>query len=421
MVEARLLATVAAQDKPVFKAQLPRYSVTHSNKPNCTMDHPIESADACLKKHAMSTEYTRCVSEHCHPPSEDDLPVPRCPATYRITTCSITLQSSFYLLGTHLGEGNAAIPLAAKVTEQMKTDISSKITADPMVLPKAIYKLIIARCAAGMYDDALCPTFKQVQNYIQYMRSRDCRLKSTVPSVRTELEMWRLNDNIWEQDPNKAFVFGVPYMGGEFQLGDGGLTSFRLGLTTVALMAKYRRVVESNPGRVVLCHMDTTFSTNLSGYPVFVFGYSDFCGSFHLLCICITSTRTHEDVAWLFKKLKATFMQVIGRVKKHIPHHIQEFANHIHDLSEESRPWLDTPVVSERVMKYFKQLCKEELLSFHAVPGARSWHVRQMELRQDAQVHGLDIIQDQQDIACVKYSAISRNIQRLGYVNQPDR
>ncbi|CAK4918943.1 unnamed protein product [Aphanomyces euteiches] len=322
------------------------------------MDHPIESANACLKKHAMSTEYTRCVNEHCHPPSEDDLPVPRCPATYRITTCSITLQSIFYLLGTHLGEGNAAIPLAAKVTEQMKTDISSKITADPMVLPKAIYKLIKARCAAGMYDDALCPTFKQVQNYIQYMRSRDCRLKSTVPSVRTELEMWRLNDNIGEQDPNKAFVFGVPYMSGEFQLGDGAQGDI---------------------------HASAEFPNN-----------------------------PNEHFNRLLK-------DVIGRVKKHIPHLIQEFANHIHDLSEESRPWLDTPVVSERVMKYFKQLCKEELLRFHAVPGARSWHVRQMELRQDAQVHGLDIIQDQQDIACVKYSAISRNIQRLGYANQPDR
>ncbi|CAK4347241.1 unnamed protein product [Aphanomyces euteiches] len=176
------------------------------------------------------------------------------------------IASSFYLLGTHLGEGNAAIPLAPKVTEQMRTDISSKITADPMVLPKAMYKLIKARCAAGMYDDALCPTFKQVENYIQYMRSRDSRLKSTVPSVRTELEKWRLNDNIGEQDPNKAFVFGVPYMGGEFQLGDGGLACFRLGSTAVALMAKYRRVVASNPGRVVLCHMDTTFSTNLSGF-----------------------------------------------------------------------------------------------------------------------------------------------------------
>ncbi|CAK4262293.1 unnamed protein product [Aphanomyces euteiches] len=129
-----------------------------------------------------------------------------------------------------------------------------------------MYKLIKARCAAGMYDDALCPTFKQVENYIQYMRSRDSRLKSTVPSVRTELEKWRLNDNIGEQDPNKAFVFGVPYMGGEFQLGDGGLACFRLGSTAVALMAKYRRVVASNPGRVVLCHMDTTFSTNLSGF-----------------------------------------------------------------------------------------------------------------------------------------------------------
>ncbi|KAG9399936.1 hypothetical protein AC1031_011401 [Aphanomyces cochlioides] len=111
-----------------------------------------------------------------------------------------------------------------KVTEQMKTDILSKITADPMVLSKAMYRLIKTRCTAGMYGDALCPTFKQIQNYIQYMRSRDSRLKSTVPSVRTELEKWRLNDNLEEQDPNKAFVFGVPHVGGQFQLGDGGLT-----------------------------------------------------------------------------------------------------------------------------------------------------------------------------------------------------
>ncbi|KAH9096352.1 hypothetical protein LEN26_017547, partial [Aphanomyces euteiches] len=135
---------------------------------------------------------------------------------------------------------------------------------------------------------------------------------------------------------------------------------------------------------------------------------------FHTQRGCSYTNNPNEHFNRLLK-------DVIGRVKKHIPHLIQEFVNHIHDLSEESRPRLDTPVVSERMMKYFKQLCKEELLSFHAVPGARSWHVRQMELRQDAQVHGLDIIQDQQDIACVKYSAISRNIQRLGYVNQPDR
>ncbi|CAK4735839.1 unnamed protein product, partial [Aphanomyces euteiches] len=107
MAEAQLLATVAAEEKSAFKARLPRYGVTYSNKSNCTVDHPIELGDAYLKKHVMTTEYTRCISKHCHPPNEDDQPVPRCNASYRVTTCSVSKMSTFHLLGAHLGEVDA--------------------------------------------------------------------------------------------------------------------------------------------------------------------------------------------------------------------------------------------------------------------------------------------------------------------------
>ncbi|RLN95868.1 hypothetical protein DYB28_007631 [Aphanomyces astaci] len=85
-----------------------------------------------------------------------------------------------------------------------------------------------------------------------------------------------------------------------------------IGFTTLDVMNRYKTTCEDNPRRKILCHVDTTFSTNKSGYPVFVFGYSDMAGSFHVLCICITSQRTHDDVAWLLKSLKKEFQDQLN-------------------------------------------------------------------------------------------------------------
>ncbi|ETV73857.1 hypothetical protein H257_11517 [Aphanomyces astaci] len=45
---------------------------------------------------------------------------------------------------------------------------------------------------------------------------------------------------------------------------------------------------------------------------MFVFGYSDMAGSFHLLCVCITSQRTHADVAWLLRSLQEKFTSLLN-------------------------------------------------------------------------------------------------------------
>ncbi|RHY81412.1 hypothetical protein DYB31_014792 [Aphanomyces astaci] len=119
---------------------------------------------------------------------------------------------------------------------------------------------------------------------------------------------WCLTDNVEDQVAHKPFVFGVEEEAGRFELGEGGMQAFRV----EELLRKYHDVVTANPTKTVICHMDTTFSTNVLGYPMFVFGYSDVAGSFHLLCVRITSQRTHTDVAWLLRSLKEKFTSLLN-------------------------------------------------------------------------------------------------------------
>ncbi|ETV66277.1 hypothetical protein H257_17245 [Aphanomyces astaci] len=160
---------------------------------------------------------------------------------------------------------------------------------------------------SGNYGDTACPTLRQVQQSINYVRTKELHHKSTVPAVEEALQHWVLPTAQEDQEIHHPFVFGVEKVDGKPRVGNGGLQSFRVGFTTLDVMNRYKTTCEDNPRRKILCHVDTTFSTNKSGYPVFVFGYSDMAGSFHVLCICITSQRTHDDVAWLLKSLKKEF------------------------------------------------------------------------------------------------------------------
>ncbi|RHZ24345.1 hypothetical protein DYB31_014943, partial [Aphanomyces astaci] len=63
-----------------------------------------------------------------------------------------------------------------------------------------------------------CPTLKQVQHAVHYMRSKDHLQKSTVPAAIEELMKWRLTDNVEVQVAHKPFVFGVEEEGGRFEL-----------------------------------------------------------------------------------------------------------------------------------------------------------------------------------------------------------
>ncbi|RLO12147.1 hypothetical protein DYB28_003030, partial [Aphanomyces astaci] len=189
----------------------------------------------------------------------------------------------------------------------MKNVLATWIDDDPKHNPKTLIKMLKASIGQERFGGMPCPTLKQVQHAVHYMRSKDLLQKSTVPAAIGEL-----TDNVEDQVAHKPFVFGVEEEAGRFALGDGGMQAFRVGLSTVELLRKYHAVVTANPMKTVICHMDTTFSTNVLGYPMFVFGYSDMAGSFHLLCVCITSQRTHADVTWLLRSLKEKFTSLLN-------------------------------------------------------------------------------------------------------------
>ena len=77
-------------------------------------------------------------------------------------------------------------------------------------------------------------------------------------------------------------------------------------------MAKYRDICGQHPNIDIIIHLDSTFKTNKSGYPVIIVGYSDLGGTFHVLCIAITSQRRGEDVSWVLDELRVTFLRRLG-------------------------------------------------------------------------------------------------------------
>ncbi|KAF0749599.1 hypothetical protein AaE_006987, partial [Aphanomyces astaci] len=81
-------------------------------------------------------------------------------------------------------------------------------------------------------------------------------------------------------------------------------------LTTFRLMDKNRSASVQHTNTNILLHIDSTFKTNKSGYPVFVVGYSDLGGTFHVLCIAITSQRREPDVAWVLQMFQDAFTRL---------------------------------------------------------------------------------------------------------------
>ncbi|KAF0711123.1 hypothetical protein AaE_012266 [Aphanomyces astaci] len=274
-----------------------RVCITHKNVIKCNMDH--DGPDLSLAKHhVMTVQYTRCVSPLCHPAGEDQAQPLRFVSNFNLYLNQI---ATVHRDGHHVGEfqqndGNV-VPRNPKVPLEMKNALATSID-DPKHNPKTLFKML----KASIGQD----------RFVHYMRSKDRLQKSTVPAAIEELMKWRLTDNVEDQVVHKPIVFGVEEEAGRFELGDGGMQAFRVGLSTVELLRKYHAVVTANPTKTVICHMDTTFSTNVLGYPMFVFGYSDMAGSFHLLCVCITSQRAHSDVAWLLRSLKEKFTSLLN-------------------------------------------------------------------------------------------------------------
>lgn len=62
----------------------------------------------------------------------------------------------------------------------------------------------------------------------------------------------------------------------------------------------------------VIMHCDSTFKTNTVGYPVFVWGFSDVAGSFHLVALYIVSRRREDDVINMLTSIQAEYERVNG-------------------------------------------------------------------------------------------------------------
>ncbi|RHY14922.1 hypothetical protein DYB32_010808 [Aphanomyces invadans] len=196
----------------------------------------------------------------------------------------------------------------------MSDDLRAWIAEDPKRMPKVLLKMLYASFTQGRYGEVAFPEQRQVQQKVNHIRRSELHHKSTVHAVESAMAAWVPANDFEDQPIHQPFVFGVEMVDGKACVGNGGLQAFRVGFTTIDMLQRYQAVCEDNPGVDIMCHMDTTFSTNKSGYPVFVFGYSDMAGSFHLLCVCITSQRTHEDVAWLLKALKEEFTRRLNFV-----------------------------------------------------------------------------------------------------------
>ncbi|KAF0702854.1 hypothetical protein AaE_015676 [Aphanomyces astaci] len=288
------LATMDSARVDEFRATLREYGITHKNVIKCNMDHDVPDL-SLAKHHVMAVQYTRCVSPLWHPAGEDQAQPLRCPGSYRISTCTLTQIATVHRDGHHVDEfeqnDDNVVPRnpKAKVTLEIKNALATWIDDDPKHNSNTLFKMLKASIGQESFGGMPCPTLKQVQHAVNYTRSKDLLQKSTVPAAIEELMKWRLTDNIEDQVAHKPFVFGVEEEAGSFKLGDGGMQAFRVGLSTV----------DSFKSTTLWSQPTTTFSTNVLGYPMFVFGYSDMAGSFHLLFVCITSQRAHADVAWL--------------------------------------------------------------------------------------------------------------------------
>ncbi|RHY06640.1 hypothetical protein DYB36_010052 [Aphanomyces astaci] len=111
----------------------------------------------------------------------------------------------------------------------MLHDLRSWIGEDPKRMPKTLFKMLRVHHQSGNYGDAACPTLRQVQQSINYVRTKELHHKSTVPAVEEALQHWVLPTAQEDQEIHHPFVFGVEKVDGKPRVGNGGLQSFRVG------------------------------------------------------------------------------------------------------------------------------------------------------------------------------------------------
>jgi hypothetical protein len=62
----------------------------------------------------------------------------------------------------------------------------------------------------------------------------------------------------------------------------------------------------------IIMHCDSTFKTNTVSYPVFVWGFSDAAGHFHLVALFISSQRREQDVTCMLTSISQEYEKVHG-------------------------------------------------------------------------------------------------------------
>ncbi|RHY99834.1 hypothetical protein DYB35_013891, partial [Aphanomyces astaci] len=85
----------------------------------------------------------------------------------------------------------------------------------PKRMPKTLFKMLRVHFQWGNYGDAPCPTLRQVQQSINYVRTKELFHKSTVPAVEEALQHWILPTAQEDQEIHHPFVFGVEKVDGK--------------------------------------------------------------------------------------------------------------------------------------------------------------------------------------------------------------
>eukprot|EP00474_Spongospora_subterranea_P007804 CRZ08262.1 hypothetical protein [Spongospora subterranea] len=297
-----------------IRAALPSHTVFKSQMASCNFLHEDNSDAATVDDHQMRRRYAKCTSVRCFAEIEGEQNL-FCGAVYAINTCTVDGSSEVLLRGKHLAffEADAlSSPAKQTVNSPMKRKIQELMDEDPHRTPKVLEKHL-SRCRRtlefGELEITPMPTLQQIQSVVKRFR-RDNGQIDTLDAVLTKLATLRPAEVWEEQDPNDAFIFGVNDRDGAVVVGVGSdERPFRISLTCKGLLTKFIEIVRANPDVHVLCHMDTTFKTNRVSYPVFVVGYSDFAGKFHLLSMSICSTRQQRDCEYALLSLKNIFLE----------------------------------------------------------------------------------------------------------------
>ncbi|RHZ28199.1 hypothetical protein DYB37_011993 [Aphanomyces astaci] len=178
-------------------------------------------------------------------------------------------------MGVH--NANNEIQRTPKVTPEMKVAFRGWLHQDTMRTPKDMLRLLkeaLAKQEIALLGNELLPTLQQIQGAVKTIRCKEFGHLSTTEAAEAELAKWVEPERGNVGDANRPFAFGVDMIEDQLRphLGDGGEESFRCGLTTFRLMDKYRSACVQHPNTNLLLHIDSTFKTNKSGYPVFVVG-----------------------------------------------------------------------------------------------------------------------------------------------------